>query len=183
MFPWCDTICLLAHWKRSLHLTVNKLGRYLASSAEIQQGLRRPCYLWQCNFSLFELSPVCPCTYIYIYTCVCVFMILLLKRDTGPFSLGILVSRFDPCCRWRQCSSHCLSREYKTKNSMSQCTHSKDGQESPYQLCSECHYLWCAYWEAPRASTRTCCVFCHAVSCLSTHFQGQLWKCTIGARR
>lgn len=50
-----------------------------------------------------------------------------------------------------------------TKHSGRQRTRSKDGRGSRYQLCGECHYLRSAYWEAPRASTRACCMFCHAL--------------------
>lgn len=100
------------------------------------------------------------------------------KKDGDSSSHGSPVSRYYTCFLRRQCSPHCLPRERNTKHSGRQCICSKDGQGSQYQLCSECHYLWSAYSEAPKASTTVCCMFCHAVGCLSMHFQGQCWKCT-----
>lgn len=111
------------------------------------------------------------------------YMETLLKKHGGPSSQGLPVSRYYLCSLCHQCSFHCLPRNHNTKHSGRQCTRSKDGRESQYQLCSECHYLCSAYWEAPRASTRACCMYCHAVGCLSMHFQGQHWKCAIEAQR
>lgn len=106
------------------------------------------------------------------------YIVTRLKKDGDSSSQGSPVSRYYTCFLCRQCSPHCLPREHNTKHSGRQCICSKDGRGSQYQLCSECHYLWSAYSEAPRASTTVCCMFCHAVGCLSMHFQGQCWKCT-----
>lgn len=167
----------LAPYKWAVHLTVNKPRRYAISFAKIQQWVSGACYLCYNIYSVFKLY-VC-CVYLCHHMCKKTRWYCLRKTKAhSPWGFWCLdIIRF--FCH--QCRTHCLPREHSTKHSMRQGTHSKDGQGSQYQLCSECHYLWSAYWDAPRASTRACCVFCLAVSCLSTHFQGKRWKCTIGA--
>lgn len=164
----------------------------MISSPDCQHTEKISCFLCRDTSEVWVQLVICGRTTSIYSSCVmCApvplpvekYMMLLLKKDAGSSFLGLPVSRYYLCFLLHQCSSHCLPRERNTKHSMRQCTRSKDGRGSQYQLCSECHYLWSAYWEAPRASTRACCVFCHAVSCLSTHFQGQRWKCAIGAQR